>query len=232
MSGSLRSDLFDDLLMWEQNSDLVLSLGTSMCGMNSDRIFTTCSSNAKTQNAHDLSTPGVVLGGVIVGLQCTQYDSLAALRIFSKIDDVMKLLLPLLNIHTLPSGAIPEKKSLCVSSKAIVEPHVFRIPYTDKGTRMQFDNIASVFRLNKCTTLSLTVGSKVRLVSGPYAGDTGVVDSISDDGHYMIQFNHILSKKTNVRKPFMRKLGWWWIQAAVDGTVHSIPVVNTDELLI
>jgi hypothetical protein len=34
MSGNLRSDLFSQMLEWENIADLTLSLGTSMCGMN------------------------------------------------------------------------------------------------------------------------------------------------------------------------------------------------------
>merc|ERR1719502_2567402 len=89
MSGNLRSDLFTDMLKWEQKSDLVLSMGTSMCGMNSDRVFTTCSKKA-FDHEH-------VLGGVIVNLQRTQFDHLSALRIFAPIDLVMKMLLGELN---------------------------------------------------------------------------------------------------------------------------------------
>jgi|MDSY01.1.fsa_nt_gb NAD-dependent SIR2 family protein deacetylase len=86
MSGSLRTDLFNDLLEWEKKCDLVLSMGTSMCGMNADRVFTTCSTKALKQN------PGAI-GGVIINLQCTQFDHLSALRIFAPIDLVMKMLL-------------------------------------------------------------------------------------------------------------------------------------------
>merc|ERR1712078_397048 len=39
MNGSLRSDLFKEMLEWEEKTDLTLSMGTSMCGMNSDRVF-------------------------------------------------------------------------------------------------------------------------------------------------------------------------------------------------
>lgn len=40
MSGNLRGDLFQRLLEWEDKTDLCLSVGTSMSGMNSDRVFT------------------------------------------------------------------------------------------------------------------------------------------------------------------------------------------------
>jgi hypothetical protein len=38
MSGQLRSDLFADLLAWEDLADLCLAVGTSLSGMNADRL--------------------------------------------------------------------------------------------------------------------------------------------------------------------------------------------------
>ena len=38
MSGQLRSDLFADLLAWEDRADLCLAVGTSLSGMNADRL--------------------------------------------------------------------------------------------------------------------------------------------------------------------------------------------------
>ena len=52
---------------WEKKCDLVLSMGTSMCGMNADRVFTTCSTKALKQN------PGAI-GGVIINLQWIRWQ--------------------------------------------------------------------------------------------------------------------------------------------------------------
>ena len=38
MSGNLRSDLFADLLDCEARADLTIAVGTSLCGMNSERV--------------------------------------------------------------------------------------------------------------------------------------------------------------------------------------------------
>ena len=43
MNGSLRDDLMDWLLVEEQKADLVLTMGTSLCGMNADRVVRTSS---------------------------------------------------------------------------------------------------------------------------------------------------------------------------------------------
>jgi NAD-dependent SIR2 family protein deacetylase len=40
-SGSLRTDLFNDMLRWERRADLCLCLGTSLSGMNADRMAST-----------------------------------------------------------------------------------------------------------------------------------------------------------------------------------------------
>ena len=40
MAGQLREDLFADLLDWEAKADVCLALGTSMAGMNADRLCT------------------------------------------------------------------------------------------------------------------------------------------------------------------------------------------------
>merc|ERR1711988_1703419 len=85
MDGSLRADLIERMLDWESQVDLCLSLGTSMVGMNSDRMAVAPAERMRK---------GVkgALGTVIVTLQQTQYDSLASIRIFAPIDCVMELL--------------------------------------------------------------------------------------------------------------------------------------------
>merc|ERR1712178_474232 len=85
MSGTLREDLIKQMLEWEEKVDLCLALGTSMVGMNADRMAVAPAERARRGSA-------AALGTVIVSLQQTQYDSLASLRIFATIDEVMKLL--------------------------------------------------------------------------------------------------------------------------------------------
>lgn len=63
MSGSLREDLISELVAWEHQADLVLTLGTSLSGMNSDRLVTT---------AMKKRAQGKSLGAVIVSLQKTR----------------------------------------------------------------------------------------------------------------------------------------------------------------
>merc|ERR1711953_71682 len=79
MNGSLRSDLFQDLLVCERKADLVLTLGSSLAGMNADRLVKTCSDRAGRAK-------GDVQGSVIVALQTTPHDAAASVRIYATID--------------------------------------------------------------------------------------------------------------------------------------------------
>merc|ERR1712093_790390 len=85
MSGTLRDDLIKRMLHWEDQVDLCLALGTSMVGMNADRMAVAPAERARRGKAG-------ALGTVIVSLQQTQYDSISSLRIFAKIDQVMEML--------------------------------------------------------------------------------------------------------------------------------------------
>lgn len=206
MSGSLRSDLFSDMLAWEQKCDLVLSMGTSMCGMNSDRVFTTCSKKALRN--------GNALGGVIVNLQCTQFDHLSALRIFAPIDTVMKLLLQQLKLQ------LPKPRVNGTSSASVQD--YFYIPYNrHNGERSSI----SLSDQQQKICLDLREGARVRLTCGPYAGDVGEIVGKNRDGHYKIRFLHKLKPNKPLRMPFERLLGRWWTKTLCNGAVSRSPIV-------
>lgn len=57
---SLRSDLFQWMVEWEKKADLCLCLGTSLSGMNADRMVATPGQK---------SLRGKALGSVIINLQ-------------------------------------------------------------------------------------------------------------------------------------------------------------------
>lgn len=234
MSGDLRGDLFDDLIAWEERTDLTLSLGTSMCGMNSDRVFTTVSEKSifelrqkkkkgKTYNEQDddnegKSTP-VHLGGVIIGIQKTQHDDIACLHIFSRIDRVMELLLQALNIPPPPSSFVFYKPN--ISKDHVVDSEIYRIRYDLNGLLCEDDNDGSL--------LDLRFGSRIKMVSGPYQGDRGKVIGILPEGHYKLEFVHTLDyRKRQTVAPYrmIHILGSWFIEAAVNGTLKEIPIVN------
>jgi NAD-dependent SIR2 family protein deacetylase len=127
MSGSLRNDLFQAMLKWEEEADLCLTLGTSLAGMNADRIATSTAMRAKraangTKGAEAakkcLNSGKRFQGGtVIVGLQCTQHDAESSVRIFGRIDAVMKLLAEELGLNpvdeqhaVMSQGGAPERE--------------------------------------------------------------------------------------------------------------------------
>lgn len=215
MNGNLRSDLFNDLLSWEHRTDLTLSMGTSMCGMNSDRVFTTVAKKG---------LQGSALGGVIISLQQTQFDNMTCLRIFAKLDVVMTMLQAELGLSVDHVRYVP--KSI---RGATDEEDVFRIPYDTDGCLVLPRGKAGVDNYANCTTLNLKVGSVVKLTNGPYKGDEGYVLGKNFEGHYRIQFMHVLDRLSDPfaqPRPFETILGCWWVEVAVNGKLPSIPVVN------
>lgn len=220
MSGSLRGDLFSEMLAWEQRADLTLSMGTSMCGMNSDRVFTTVAKKGK-QSFNHKGTATAAIGGVIINRQQTQFDHLSCLRIFADLDEVMAMLLESLGMKRRADEcltAMQRPRNFFVPDVAAGavegQEDVFRVPYSADGTR----HPSHAHRL-----LDLREGSKVRLTGGPYVGDCGEVLGKNREGHYRIQFRHLVGI---TRRPFESVLGSWWAQAAVRGDVDMIPVVN------
>ena len=90
MSGSLRDDLYDWLLQMEKAADFVIAVGTSLSGLNADRLVHTASARHQKR--------GQGQGAVIVSIQQTPHDADAAVRVFAKIDDFMALVIDRLGI--------------------------------------------------------------------------------------------------------------------------------------
>jgi hypothetical protein len=222
MKGNLRSDLFTDLLAWEKKADLTLAVGTSMCGMNSDRVFTTVANKGRqSQTKRQCSNS---IGGVIINRQQTQFDHLACLRIYADIDDVTRMLLDTMNmtieaeaIDTVMSSGKIKDQFLTVNTERghTSTADVYRVPYNSEGVRC-----------DEYSLLDMREGSKMRLTGGPYQGDEGLILGKNREGHFRIQFYHLVGK---TRRPFESVLGSWWIQAAVQGDVELIPIVNITE---
>ena len=86
MDDKLKPDLYRWLQEWAEKSDLVLAMGSSMCGMEADMIATRVVEREGT------------LGLIIINLQKTPHDHLAALRIFAPCDKAMSLLAKKMNL--------------------------------------------------------------------------------------------------------------------------------------
>ena len=63
--------------------------------------------------------------------------------------------------------------------------------------------------------------------SGMHAGAVGTVEGDPDrEGHPRCRFLLNLKKGGTFKAPMLMPLGTWWMQAAVDGSVARLPVVN------
>ena len=94
MDQALRPDLFAWMTDCSDRADLVIAMGTSLCGMTSDMCVSRCAARyggGGTATAAAADGRGRGQGVVIIGLQRTAMDNVASLRFFAKIDDVMSL---------------------------------------------------------------------------------------------------------------------------------------------
>merc|ERR1719471_2209061 len=82
MDDTLREDLLHWLQAWADRANLCVALGTSLCGMNADRVPEACKRRGEQGRGEGL---------VIIGLQRTVHDEAASLRIWGLCDEVMKL---------------------------------------------------------------------------------------------------------------------------------------------
>eukprot|EP00301_Raphidiophrys_heterophryoidea_P023579 c7415_g1_i1.p1 GENE.c7415_g1_i1~~c7415_g1_i1.p1 ORF type:complete len:348 (+),score=84.25 c7415_g1_i1:886-1929(+) len=204
MSGTLRDDLMSDLVEWEEKTDLCLALGSSLCGMNADRMAVTPAKKA-------LKKKGNSLGTVIVSIQCTQYDNISQLRIFATIDDVMSKLAHELAI-AMPSREVPFSLTYANIPAHELKSCLFtNLPYDEKGKLSR----------TKRQTLDLRLGTNLKIVNQPSwdlerSAAIASVSGRANDGHIKI-----------VVGGFGRLFGLWWIDAAKAGKIPYIPVVNT-----
>jgi NAD-dependent SIR2 family protein deacetylase len=158
-SGSLRSDLFQWMLEIEDKIDMCLCLGTSLSGMNADRVANTCAKRA---------FKGVkgFLGTVIINIQQTSLDERSTLRIWAKLDDAFTILATKLGFNEIKPFPI-----------VVPDGDVFVVPYDEKG----------LYNKNSRMILDLRKGSEVIIpVKGAMnEGSVGVVNG-KRDGHYSI----------------------------------------------
>ena len=215
MDGSLRDDLFARMLKDEQKADLVLTIGTSLCGMNADRVVRTA--------AAKYCESGQGFGSVIIGFQRTPLDETCSLRIFARIDEVMLLLaremglrMDLTPYRFVAGGAVG-------TAGGEEQPWVYRVPYDRDGAKASSSSI-----------LDLRVGAKIKLTGGPGKGYVGRVMQVPAGAH-----GSSAAASFCVRFPCTREndpaqgqtlcsyaLGGWMVEAALKGELGELPVVN------
>merc|ERR1711978_844080 len=139
-------------------SDLCMAIGTSMVGMTADAVFEEAALRKKKANYGQ--------GGIIIGLQQTQYDSIARLRIYARIDEVMSLLIEEMGYKLPP--CVNYKPN--VPEEAIVAPLVYRVPYDLQGKLTKDKRKMCVWDLNP--------GTKHKLTAGPGEGFIGTIRNL------------------------------------------------------
>jgi len=182
-----------------------------MSGMNADRVFTTVSVKA-------VENQDGILGGIIINKQKTQYDNIATLRVFADINTVFSLLC--------------EELEICKPSVApYTAPTFENQPHSQKDTFLlgRYDRrgrkLAAGSEGSGGCVLDLSVGSRVELLSGSKKGAFGEVAGRNREGHYKIRFM-VKLKKGGALRPTERIIGLWWIEAAVNGDLDELPIVN------
>jgi hypothetical protein len=204
MTECVRDDLYQDTCLVEEEADLVLVLGSSLAGMNADRIVHACARRAgsKVCQSH--------LGSVIVSLQRTPHDAESSLRIFATIDAVMSMLTEELQLD------IADGVSSNVQHTHDGVPDVFSVPYDIAGKLL--DNPSVPRR-----TLDLRDGAELIVTIGADMGQTALVLGKHQEGHYKIAVRRAEDKGGATS---IRYLGKWWIGAAVAGKVPQIPLIT------
>ena len=170
--GKLRTDFYNWMTEMEKKTDLCLCLGTSLSGMNADRIAETPAYKSINNNE--------ILGTVIINLQKTRLDSKCSVRIWARLDDFFKIL--------------AKKLKLKVSSSMNINPDVkyndqFPIPYNANG----------IYDENSIMIWDLRDGQKI-IVTNPDAcnfGKSGTIFEKDDQQNYIV---HIASKEHRLGK--------------------------------
>eukprot|EP01117_Protostelium_nocturnum_P003643 TRINITY_DN14928_c0_g1_i1.p1 TRINITY_DN14928_c0_g1~~TRINITY_DN14928_c0_g1_i1.p1 ORF type:complete len:386 (+),score=121.35 TRINITY_DN14928_c0_g1_i1:90-1247(+) len=199
-SGSLRTDLYQSMLEWEKKADLCLCLGTSLSGMNADRVARTPATKA---------LKGEALGTIIINLQQTELDSDCTIRVWAKLDDAFKLLLEKLELEV----------SLDRHIDHIPEEDLFKIPYNAEG---HYDPNCSML-------LDLREDAQVKIVAKGAMNDgaIGHVYGKKKDGSYQLQLTEREKKRGGIFT-VSRLYGSWFVLSALEGKLSQIPIINVD----
>lgn len=219
MSGNLRDDLFGDLLYCERSADLVVAVGSSLCGMNADRLVSSCAERARI-----CVKEAPAFGSVIVSLQRTPHDASSSLRIFAKIDRVAELLCEELGLELEDLQATPQIPAL--HKPLGMDVDVFSVPYDEDGAPAGKTVEAAPRRI-----LDLREGAKLVIASGPDRGHRAIVIGKNGDGHWRLGLLPREGSRDNLNRRYTgeRLLGSWWLAECVDQRLPYLPVVSASE---
>jgi hypothetical protein len=233
-NGQLRGDLFSELLEWENKGDLCLAIGTSLSGMNADRLVETCGEKALKR----LKKTGKVRGGsVIIGFQCTRLDDIAALRIYSPIDVVMNMLATEMGLDISHEFTTHHIRSLSYQQTQAVQSSKKGKQLTENKDQMSQSNLFDRGRIlsddifefygysptdgyklpqevnNVVVRLNLNIGQRIKLANGERAGCVGEIVGKDADGTYTMVIDVPtepldVSKTTKAVRPQMEYTRW------------------------
>eukprot|EP00036_Acanthoecidae_sp_10tr_P011580 CAMPEP_0182928174 /NCGR_PEP_ID=MMETSP0105_2-20130417/15422_1 /TAXON_ID=81532 ORGANISM="Acanthoeca-like sp., Strain 10tr" /NCGR_SAMPLE_ID=MMETSP0105_2 /ASSEMBLY_ACC=CAM_ASM_000205 /LENGTH=432 /DNA_ID=CAMNT_0025066173 /DNA_START=166 /DNA_END=1463 /DNA_ORIENTATION=+ len=223
MSGQLRTDLFDDLVRIEAEADMCLTLGTSLSGMNADRVA------ASVAARH---AKGDGLGLVIVNLQQTQMDAACAVRLWGLLDSVVARVVERAIAIQRGAAGIPEALGLPVlvgdSATASCDKATDAVCRRNTTDTVEIGYGVDGFKLPEGAprrALNLAEDAEIVITCGPYAGSRGYVRGRD-------RMNNIdLTVKVRVKgfmAPVPMKLGHWWMDSGARGAVSRFPIANPD----
>jgi len=229
--GTLRSDLYTDMVWQAQNADLVVVLGTSLTGLNADQCVTHTARRSirppqgvkrnqclrrNHKRGADRSATVRALGSVIISPQRTPQDGTATLRIFAKADDVMEALAQEFDFEPRAMGhGVSRSADLFPMQSQII------VPYDRNG----------VLSTEVKTCWDLSVGEKVRIsahnnIEGAMqpADKDLTCDTVGTICRRREETCSILIDFNGTKK----QLGLWWLETAQRGGMQHLPVVNVN----
>ena len=206
-SGKLRSDLFNEMIEYESKADLCLCLGTSLSGMNADRM-------AKTPAKKFINNQNNSQGTIIINLQKTSLDKNTSIRVWAKLDDAFKILAQKLGIdHSNPPSALVYP--------SFADQMIFEVPYDKSGK----------YNPQVKMTWDLRIGQPI-IISSPGASNEGCIGNIyrrsNTDKNWSVS---IQEDKKNNRLSYYA-FGWWWIEAACKGLIPHLPLININPVVV
>mmetsp|Transcript_29316 Transcript_29316/g.60080 ORF Transcript_29316/g.60080 Transcript_29316/m.60080 type:complete len:413 (+) Transcript_29316:410-1648(+) len=222
MDGQLRTDLFEDLLSLEKRADFCLCVGTSLSGMNADRVAVSPGTRAKRmartpREGHPGMQPPPQ-GLVLVNLQRTQHDDIAALRIFAKASVVLNALAVELALPPLDTAMLNSRIEEAVATPTF-------IPYSPTdGSRLPEDASGRAPEACRGFKLDMQEGTMMRVARGKYAGSAAEVMGRTRDGHFRLGIYLDLCKTGKLSR-VPAYLGKWWVLEGKQGHVPMFPLV-------
>jgi NAD-dependent SIR2 family protein deacetylase len=216
-SGSLHDRTFPWMEHDSKTADLVIVIGSSLGGLTADQVATNCS---------ERSTKGKSIGTVCINLQQTVPDSGMSLRIFGKSDNILQRVVSELGMCSIPT--VSPKFMQQQQSRALV-------PYDKIGNRLapESDEPRMYLDLSDRAKVKLSPGHNIQGAQQPMYMHIGAktpkkyngVLRQPGRGHGFVMRREQYSYLLCIDGVQMR-LGLWWLDAAIEGKLEAIPVVN------